>query len=86
MESNESYMDSSQGVNPFAVVGAFVALRGVPLGLAPRSSARNAVVARQGDRLQSYMRPLVWSACAPGQDGIRAPGANRCSVLEGRPR
>jgi hypothetical protein len=34
-------------------------------------------------RLQSYLRPLVWSAHAPGHDGSRARGANRDSDLSG---
>jgi hypothetical protein len=34
-------------------------------------------------RLQSYLRPLVWSAHAPGHDGSRARGANRDSGLSG---
>jgi hypothetical protein len=38
------------------------------------------------NRLQSYIRPLVWSSLAPGHHGIRAPGASRLQGLEGHAR
>jgi hypothetical protein len=38
------------------------------------------------NRLQSYIRPLVWSSFAPGHHGIRAPGASRLQGLEGHAR
>jgi hypothetical protein len=54
----------------------------LPLGQGHRRE-RASLTHGAGDGLQSYIRPLVWSLAAPGQHGIRAPGANRCSGLEG---
>lgn len=54
----------------------------IPLGQGDRRW-RASLTHGRGDGLQSYIRPLVWSLAAPGQHGIRAPGANRCSGLEG---